>query len=119
MTMPHGLAVAVLMFALAGCATAEPAPPGAPGTSSPTPTATQARETGLTAPAQPFGGDCSALMSDAEASEIFGVDAHLSQNPFSVSYGGPRVTVTARTTCTSRSGTWRMPSCWQTPCSRR
>jgi hypothetical protein len=32
-------------------------------------------------------------MSDAEASEIIGADAHLKQSPFSIAYGGPRVTV--------------------------
>jgi hypothetical protein len=88
-TLVGAIAIAVL---LAGCTEASESP-GASVTPAPTPVATQERETGLTAPAQPFGGDCAALMSDAEASEILGADAHLVQSPFSVSYGGPRVTV--------------------------
>lgn len=42
-------------------------------TEQPTPAATQARETGLVAPAQVFGGDCDTLFTAEELSEILGM----------------------------------------------
>ena len=68
--------VAVMSAALSGCQSPAAAPnvepPSAP---EPTPTATQARETGLVAPARPFGGDCAAVMSVDEASDVLGQQA--------------------------------------------
>jgi hypothetical protein len=64
----------VATLALAGCApSAGPvAEPDVPVVT-PSPTPTQARETGLVPPARVFGGDCDALFTDAELSEVFGV----------------------------------------------
>ena len=70
--------VAALAAALSGCQNPGQAPIGEPPSLvEPTPTATQARETGLVAPARPFGGDCTALMSDSEATAILGTAVEL------------------------------------------
>jgi hypothetical protein len=72
--------VAVAVAALAGCAllpVADDATPDVVPTLSPTPTATQARETGLVAAARPFGGDCANLLTEAEASSLLGESAIL------------------------------------------
>ncbi len=85
------LAVAVL----AGCAllpVADDTAPDVAPTLLPTPVPTQARETGLVAPARPFGGDCGALMSESEADALLGGDAELSTSAPDPGYG-PRVTV--------------------------
>jgi hypothetical protein len=74
----------VLIFAvvaLSGCAgqaatlsIVEPAHSSTPVDAlTPTPSATQARETGLEAPKQVFGGECASLFSDEELSEALGV----------------------------------------------
>lgn len=80
MKVPRALVVvAVAVVALTGCqgVTTE-SPLDTPTLSSePTPSATQARETGLVAPARPFGGDCGVLMTDAEATSILGTPAVL------------------------------------------
>lgn len=48
--------------------------------STPTPTATQARETGLVPPARVFGGDCNALYSAATVSAALGATVTLQNN---------------------------------------
>lgn len=73
--MKHSRAVVLVLaaFVLFGCAPATSATTTPPSsTPSPTPIATQARETGLVAPARPFGGDCAAVMSTSEASAVLG-----------------------------------------------
>lgn len=70
------LAALTVVLLLTACApTAPPSSPSALApTPSPTPTMapTQQPETGLTRPAAVFGGDCSAVFSDAEVSAIVG-----------------------------------------------
>ncbi len=78
MKIARALTVTVALVALAGCAllpVAESPTPGVVPTLSPTPTPTptQERETGLVAPAQVFGGDCEALFTVAELSDILGM----------------------------------------------
>ena len=67
---------AVLIVALAGCATTpdvvEPTSSPVVEAPSPTSTSTPVTETGLEQPQQVFGGECSSLLSDADASEIVG-----------------------------------------------
>lgn len=62
---PHAVVVAAaIMFVLVGCAPDEPSPVADPP-ASPTataPAAPQARESGLVAPKQVFGGDCSVVL---------------------------------------------------------
>ena len=75
MKFSRALVVAVTVTALTGCAllpVADDPTPGIVPTVTPTPTATQARETGLTPPAQVFGGDCAALFTTQEISELVG-----------------------------------------------
>lgn len=80
MTSARYFSVALLtLVVLSGCATASPGGPNFTAAeetlqASPTPEPTQARETGLIAPAQVFGGDCAALFTEAEVSSVMGVD---------------------------------------------
>ena len=84
----------VLLVALAGCTPAEPSVEPSPpavaeptATTTPAPTATQAplSETGLAQPQQVFDGQCAALLSDTEASQILGKTVKSSQtNPLDV-----------------------------------
>ena len=70
------VAVAVTTVVLSGCqglAADSPLPSDPPSLALPAPAPTQARETGLVAPAQVFGGDCEALFTSAEISEILGM----------------------------------------------
>lgn len=70
--------VLLAALVLSGCASA-PAGPASESGPSTVPTApagqAQQRETGLTPPLRPFGGDCTALLSEAEASELLGTPA--------------------------------------------
>ena len=64
---------AVLIVALAGCApTEEVVEPSPVPTIEPSPSATPQTESGLAQPEQVFGGECSALLSEADASAIVG-----------------------------------------------
>jgi hypothetical protein len=74
------LLLMLAIVALSGCAGQAAAPPVVEPTRTstpasaptPTPSATQARETGLEQPKQVFGGDCGSLFSDAELSAALG-----------------------------------------------
>jgi len=77
--------IALLVLVLAGCTPAPSVPTAAPtvpvaetSTPSPTPVPTQEPETGLVQPAQVFDGDCSSLLSDADASDLLGSPVALS-----------------------------------------
>ena len=61
-------------FVLAGCTGVDPSPTStqSAGDLTPAPTPTQSRETGLTQPAQVFGGDCGALFRAEDLSRVLG-----------------------------------------------
>lgn len=73
--MPLVLATALM---LGGCTAAQPPVTPTETENAGSEVVEQARETGLVAPALPFGGDCAALMSDSEVSELFGAPLALS-----------------------------------------
>ena len=88
------VAVAVTTTVLSGCqgrAADSPLPSDPPSLALPTPTPTQARETGLVAPAQVFGGDCEALFTSAEISEILGMPMIASEGSYIADGGFPYV----------------------------
>lgn len=92
---------AIIAAGVAGCGNGTADSPASQPTlvATPTPTATQERETALVAPAQVFGGDCEALFTSAEIGAILGVDSvitshgpRISQNGFTYveQHGGVR-----------------------------
>jgi hypothetical protein len=88
----------VAVLTLTGCVGNLPSSTPTPTASVPGPIPTQARETGLTKPAQVFGGDCAALFTNEELAEIFGapitprpVAAAFDYRPFAIEeHGGIR-----------------------------
>ena len=70
------MVVALLVATLSGCGTLTGQGTVVPSLT-PEPAVTQARATGLTEPARPFAGKCSALMSDSEASGVLGSEVFL------------------------------------------
>jgi len=69
-------------LALAGCAPSA-TPITAPSTlgSEPSPTPSQVPENGKTAPAPVFAGDCGAVLTEAQLTDIFGVSGTVSRSP--------------------------------------
>jgi hypothetical protein len=96
-----GLVVVALVAVLAGCGPTAPVPestdsaaptpsvtPSETPTPTPTPTPTQAAETGFVQPRQVFDGDCSAIFSTAELTELAGSGLTLRHtgNPLALSF---------------------------------
>lgn len=67
-------ALAVGVFALAGCAAAAPAAPATPAASATDTADTAVAQADPAAPVQVLDGDCSALLSDADVSALLGAD---------------------------------------------